>query len=68
MWFCPHRVDLCHQGNDEDEEDEDNSAHEALLEKTMTKPDSLLMDNHRKCCPFGDIHIGSRQKFVILVW
>lgn len=66
--FCSHRVDLCHQENDEDEEDEDNSAHEALLEKMMSKADSLHVDNHRRCWPFSSIHIGTRQKFVILVW
>ncbi|XXG67732.1 hypothetical protein AAC387_Pa06g1003 [Persea americana] len=60
-------VDLCHQENDEDEEDEDNSAHEALLEKMMSKADSLHVDNHRRCWPFSSIHIGTRQKFVILV-
>ncbi|XP_058101128.1 uncharacterized protein LOC131245588 isoform X2 [Magnolia sinica] len=60
-------VDLCHQANDEDEEDEDNSYRETLLERTKAKPGSIHADNHRKCCPFRGIHVGSRQKFVILV-
>ncbi|XP_042478905.1 tobamovirus multiplication protein 1-like isoform X2 [Macadamia integrifolia] len=60
-------VDLCHQANDEDEEDEDNSFREALLEKAQVKPGSSNQDSHRKCCPFHVIHVGNRQKFVILV-
>ncbi|XP_043702771.1 tobamovirus multiplication protein 1 [Telopea speciosissima] len=60
-------VDLCHQANDEDEEDEDNSFRDSLLEKTQVKPGSSNRDSHRKCCPFHAIHVGSRQKFVILV-
>ncbi|OVA07084.1 protein of unknown function DUF1084 [Macleaya cordata] len=60
-------VDLRHQTNDEDEEDDDNSCREPLLEKRMTKPRSSSMDDLRRCCPFKAIHVGSRQKFVILV-
>ncbi|KAJ4980277.1 hypothetical protein NE237_031114 [Protea cynaroides] len=60
-------VDLCHQANDEDEDDEDNSFQEALLEKTQVKTGSSNRDSRRKCCPFHAIHVGSRQKCVILV-
>ncbi|XP_077227869.1 tobamovirus multiplication protein isoform X2 [Tasmannia lanceolata] len=60
-------VDLCHQANDEDDEDEDNSAHEALLEKPKTRSGPLYVDNCRKCFSFQGIHVGSRQRFVILV-
>ncbi|PSS02945.1 Tobamovirus multiplication protein [Actinidia chinensis var. chinensis] len=59
-------VDLCHQANDEDEEDEECSPQEALLEKTSNKPHSIA-NSHRKCCSFRAIHVGSRQKVVILV-
>lgn len=52
--------------NDEDEEEEDDYL-EALLEKTKSNSGAVHVDNHRKCCPFRGIHIGSRQKFVILV-
>ncbi|KAL8460882.1 hypothetical protein ACS0TY_032399 [Phlomoides rotata] len=57
-------VDLCHQAND-DEEDEGYSPREALLEK-MNKSNSNA-NSRRRCCTFRSIHIGSRQKTVILV-
>ncbi|XP_008798306.1 protein TOM THREE HOMOLOG 1-like [Phoenix dactylifera] len=60
-------VDLCHQANDEDEEDDESSYNEALLEKSKTKISSLHTDGRRRCCSFGTMHVGSRQKFVILV-
>ncbi|KAL5997510.1 hypothetical protein ACLOJK_008440 [Asimina triloba] len=53
--------------NDEEEEDEDNCYSEALLEKSMVKPGSLHADDHWKCCPLRGIHVGSRQRLVILV-
>ncbi|KAI5331943.1 PREDICTED: tobamovirus multiplication [Prunus dulcis] len=59
-------VDLCHQADDEDEEDE-GSFHEALLEKTFSKRNSLETDSHRNCFPLRFVHIGSRQRIVILV-
>ncbi|KAL7242115.1 hypothetical protein ACSBR1_014647 [Camellia fascicularis] len=59
-------VDLCHQTNDEDDEDEECSPREALLERTSNKPHSNA-DSHRRCCPFRIVHVGSRQKIVILV-
>lgn len=59
-------VDLCHQADDEDDEDEDCSSQEALLEKTL-KPNLTSIDNHRACIPLRSFHIGSRQKIVILV-
>ncbi|XP_038981488.1 tobamovirus multiplication protein 3-like isoform X2 [Phoenix dactylifera] len=60
-------VDLCHQANDEDEEDDESSYNEALLEKSETKSSSLHTDGHRRCCSFRTMHIGNQQKFVILV-
>ncbi|CAL5412466.1 unnamed protein product [Camellia sinensis] len=52
--------------NDEDDEDEECSPREALLERTSNKPHSNA-DSHRRCCPFRIAHVGSRQKIVILV-
>ncbi|KQK09748.1 tobamovirus multiplication protein 1 [Brachypodium distachyon] len=57
-------VDLCHQTNDEDEDDV-RSHHEALLDRTKNKLSTRSADVCRKCCP--GIQLGSRQKFVILV-
>ncbi|KAG2600752.1 tobamovirus multiplication protein 1-like isoform X2 [Panicum virgatum] len=57
-------VDLCHQTNDEDEEDV-RSHREALLDRTKTKPGIHPVNIHQRCCP--GIQLGSRQKFVILV-
>ncbi|BAD87102.1 unknown protein [Oryza sativa Japonica Group] len=57
-------VDLCHQTNDEDEEDT-RSHHEALLDRTKNKPGIRAVDVRRRCCP--GVQLGSRQKFVILV-
>ncbi|CAK9139240.1 unnamed protein product [Ilex paraguariensis] len=58
-------VDLCHQANDEEDEDEGCSSQEALLDKT-NRPQSNT-DSHRKCCSFRCFRIGSRQRVVILV-
>ncbi|XP_006646327.2 tobamovirus multiplication protein 1 [Oryza brachyantha] len=57
-------VDLCHQTNDEDEEDT-RTHHEALLDRTKIKPGIRAVDVRRRCCP--GVQLGSRQKFVILV-
>ncbi|KAK6124081.1 hypothetical protein DH2020_042166 [Rehmannia glutinosa] len=57
-------VDLCHQSNDDDE-DEGCSPQEALLEK-RNKTDSNA-NGRRRCCSFRSHRIGSRQKIVILV-
>jgi len=57
-------VDLCHQTNDEDEEDV-RSHREALLDRTKTKPGIHPVNIRQRCCP--GIQLGSRQKFVILV-
>lgn len=62
-----YRVDLCHQANDEDDEYEESSSQEALLDKTLNKPSSSKTDGHRKCFPLRFFHIGSHQKIVILV-
>ncbi|KAG2689060.1 hypothetical protein I3760_09G123100 [Carya illinoinensis] len=60
-------VDLCHQANDEDDEYEESSSQEALLDKTSNKPSSSKADGHRKCFPLHFFNVGSRQKIVILV-
>ncbi|GFP81120.1 hypothetical protein PHJA_000255300 [Phtheirospermum japonicum] len=57
-------VDLCHQPNDE-EEDEGCSPQEALLQK-LNKTVSNT-NSRRKCCNFRLHRIGSRQKIVVLV-
>ncbi|KAL8103477.1 tobamovirus multiplication protein 1-like [Apium graveolens] len=58
-------VDICHQNNDDEDEEEGCSPREALLEK-MKKPSSSG-DRCRRCCSFRLSHIGSRQKVVLLV-
>ncbi|KAM1512841.1 hypothetical protein ACFX1Z_024355 [Malus domestica] len=61
FWF-----DLCHQANDEEDEDdeEDNSVEQTLLENSKN---SSSTDGHWVCCSFQSIHVGSHQKFVIVV-
>ncbi|KAK6932235.1 THH1/TOM1/TOM3 domain [Dillenia turbinata] len=59
-------VDVCHQAKD-DEEDEECSSQEALLQKTWSKPSSSSTDGHLRCFPCRQIHLGSRQKIVVLV-
>ncbi|CAN1847089.1 hypothetical protein LINPERHAP1_LOCUS38446 [Linum perenne] len=55
-------IDLCHQADDEEYEEEDFSFYEPLLE---------LSNEHgeprRICLPFRLIRVGSRQRVVILV-
>ncbi|WVZ68822.1 hypothetical protein U9M48_017711 [Paspalum notatum var. saurae] len=58
------RVDLCHQTNDEDEED-GGSHHEALLDRTKTKSGIHPVNIRQRCCP--GIQLGSRQKFVLVL-
>ncbi|KAJ0985953.1 hypothetical protein J5N97_004309 [Dioscorea zingiberensis] len=60
-------VDLCHQPNDEDEEDDGQGYNETLLEKSKIKPGLHHADGQRRCCSFRTIHVGSRQKYVIMV-
>ncbi|GLT50631.1 hypothetical protein SLA2020_241040 [Shorea laevis] len=60
-------VDLCHQATDEEEDDEEKSFLEALLEKSFNRPSSSTADSRRTCLPFRLIHVGSRQKIVIWV-
>ncbi|XP_073125065.1 tobamovirus multiplication protein 1-like [Henckelia pumila] len=57
-------IDLCHQTND-DEEDEGCSPREALLEK-ISKTD-FSASSCSNFCTFRLIAVGSRQKVVILV-
>lgn len=60
-------VDLCHQANDEEDDDDETSIQQALLENLKSKPRSSNTDGHWRCCSFHGIHVGSRQKFVIMV-
>ncbi|XP_031279671.1 tobamovirus multiplication protein 1-like [Pistacia vera] len=61
-------IDLCHQADEEEEEDDDEYGFlEALLKRSLHKPGSSSADSHRICFPFQSIHVGSRQKIVILV-
>ncbi|CAD5179539.1 unnamed protein product [Musa acuminata subsp. malaccensis] len=60
-------VDLCHQANDEEEDDDEHGCNEALLEKGKHKQNHLHVDSCRRCCFPRSVHVGSRQKFVILV-
>ncbi|KAJ7947280.1 Tobamovirus multiplication protein 1-like [Quillaja saponaria] len=64
-------VDLCHQPNDEEEEDDDDIegsySQEALLEKAFNEQNLLTIENQRKCFPLRLVHVGNRQKIVILV-
>ncbi|KAL7102700.1 hypothetical protein ACP275_08G134500 [Erythranthe tilingii] len=57
-------VDLCHHSCD-DEEDEGCSPREDLLEKTNTTDSNT--NNRRNFFSLRSLHIGSRQKVVILV-
>lgn len=60
-------ADLCHQANDEEDGDEENSSRKPLLETSKTKVGLSNIDICRKCCSFQGIRVGSRQKFVIVV-
>ncbi|KAJ7968898.1 tobamovirus multiplication protein 1 [Quillaja saponaria] len=60
-------VDLCHQPNDEDDDDEGSCSQEALLEKTLNERNLLKVESRRKCFPLHLVHVGNRQKIVILV-
>ncbi|XP_042418435.1 tobamovirus multiplication protein 1-like isoform X1 [Zingiber officinale] len=60
-------VDLCHQASDDEEEDYERGYSEALLDKSMDKQGRLHVDGCRVLCFPRAIHVGSRQKFVILV-
>ncbi|KAA3479043.1 tobamovirus multiplication protein 1-like isoform X1 [Gossypium australe] len=67
LWFCSHGVDLCHQADDEEEEDDEQGFLEALIQNSLNRPRSSPADSRRSCYPFRLIHVGSRQKIVILV-
>ncbi|WOL10998.1 tobamovirus multiplication protein 1-like isoform X1 [Canna indica] len=60
-------IDLCHQANDDEEEDDEIGYNEALLQKSKSKESLLQVDGHRRSCFPRVIHVGSRQKFVIMV-
>ncbi|KAI3821510.1 hypothetical protein L1987_09078 [Smallanthus sonchifolius] len=57
------RVDLCHQANDENEDD--GSPWEALIKKANMS--NLKITSQRRCCSFRVFPVGSRQQAVILV-
>ncbi|KAA0053965.1 tobamovirus multiplication protein 1-like isoform X3 [Cucumis melo var. makuwa] len=62
------KVDLCHQPEDEDDEDEERSFEEGLLEKISSKPSTSNTDwSRRWWLPVRLPHVGSRQNLVILV-
>ncbi|XVE51578.1 hypothetical protein DITRI_Ditri02bG0052700 [Diplodiscus trichospermus] len=60
-------VDLCHQADDEEEDDDEQGFLEALLQNSLNRPRSLNTDSRRIYHPFRLIHVGSRQRIVILV-
>ncbi|XP_022723249.1 tobamovirus multiplication protein 1-like isoform X2 [Durio zibethinus] len=60
-------VDLCHQADDEEEEDDEQGFLEALLQNSLNRPRSSIADNRGICYPLRLIHVGNRQKIVILV-
>ncbi|XP_022139925.1 tobamovirus multiplication protein 1-like isoform X2 [Momordica charantia] len=60
-------VDLCHQPDDEDDEDEERSFEEGLLETISSKPSSSNTDWSKRWLPARLPHVGSRQNLVILV-
>ncbi|XP_044494421.1 tobamovirus multiplication protein 1 isoform X2 [Mangifera indica] len=60
-------VDLCHQANDEEDDDEESSTQRALLDNSKSKPGSSNIHDQWRCCPLQGIHVGSRQKIVIVV-
>uniref|UniRef100_A0A7N0TKR6 THH1/TOM1/TOM3 domain-containing protein n=1 Tax=Kalanchoe fedtschenkoi TaxID=63787 RepID=A0A7N0TKR6_KALFE len=63
-------VDLCHQaaGKEDEDEDEEASFHETLLQKKFNKSNPLSTGSQRKCCSLRRLsQVQSRQKIVILV-
>ncbi|XP_031256558.1 tobamovirus multiplication protein 1 isoform X1 [Pistacia vera] len=60
-------VDLCHQANDEEDDDEESSTQQALLDNSKSKPGVSNIHDRWRCCPLKGIHVGSRQKIVIVV-
>ncbi|XP_038681578.1 tobamovirus multiplication protein 1 isoform X2 [Tripterygium wilfordii] len=60
-------VDLCHQTNDEEDDDEENTTQHPLLENSKNQLASSNADGRWKCCSLQGVHVGSRQKFVIVV-
>ncbi|KAI4368098.1 hypothetical protein MLD38_016698 [Melastoma candidum] len=58
-------VDLCHQANDEDE-DEECSSRVTLLQSPLSKPGSSNPDVQSRCLPFHCFRVRSRQRIVVL--
>ncbi|KAF2314667.1 hypothetical protein GH714_028377 [Hevea brasiliensis] len=66
-------VDLHHQADDEDCEEEDFSFHEALLEMRLDDPTSAHADSQRICLPFRSIRVTALVfiltiAFAVLMW
>lgn len=64
-----HRVDQCHQANDEDDDDDENCYNESFLEKTEAESGKTHrnINGHRRYCSFPMLHVGRRQKIVTMV-
>ncbi|GMN54957.1 hypothetical protein TIFTF001_024083 [Ficus carica] len=60
-------VDLCHQTNDEEDDNNESCIQQTLLENSTNELGSSNTDGHRHCCSFQNLHVGSRQKFVVVV-
>ncbi|KAK8992498.1 hypothetical protein V6N11_048577 [Hibiscus sabdariffa] len=78
LWFrshgLPQNSTICNisfafviLADDEEEEDDEQGFLEALIQNSLNRPRSSLADGRRLCYPFRLIHVGSRQKIVILV-
>ena len=65
--FFLHRVDLCHQATDREEE-EDEEDEENHYERLPSCENSRSSDKPRWCClTFKQLRVRGRQKFVVLV-
>ncbi|EXB92388.1 hypothetical protein L484_021372 [Morus notabilis] len=60
-------VDLCHQANDEEDDDGENSTQQTLLANSTNKFGSSNTDGNWACCSFQNLHVGSCQNFVVAV-
>ncbi|KAI4372049.1 hypothetical protein MLD38_010334 [Melastoma candidum] len=58
-------IDLCHQANDEDE-DEECSSRVILLQSPLSKPGSSIQDVQSRCLPIHCFRVRSRQRIVVL--
>ncbi|RHN57684.1 hypothetical protein MtrunA17_Chr5g0443111 [Medicago truncatula] len=63
-------VDHCHQENEEELDDEDNvenRTQQALLEGMREQHGLGPIKSSRRCCSIQGVHIGSRQKYVVMI-